>query len=323
LGLAGTGNVARLCRSKSKHRVRNDFVLFAGTASLRLAGSLAQELDTNLGNCALDRFPDGEVEVRLLDPVRRRDVFLVQSTSPPVNDHLMELLAMADACRRAAAARITAVMPYFGYARADKRRGRREPITGRLVADLLETVGVAHVVTLDPHTPQIEGFFHTPVDSLSAVPALCEALHDALPPDAVVVSPDAGRTNLAADYARCLGAAVVMLHKRRSDGDAVEVTHVVGDVSGKTCLIIDDMISTAGTVAQSIRALLEKGARPDITVAATHGLFVDAARERLDSLPVREIVVTDTVEPRESGWEKLRVVSIAPLIAAALKRFVS
>jgi ribose-phosphate pyrophosphokinase len=302
--------------------VRNDFAIFAGSASLKLGASLARELGASSGNCVLGRFPDGEVEVRLLDPVRRKDVFLVQSTSPPVNDHLMELLALADACRRAAAARITAVIPYFGYARADKRRGRREPITARVVADLLEAVGVAHVVTVDVHTPQIEGFFHAPVDSLTAVPALCEALREDLPRDAVVVSPDAGRANLAAHYARCLGTPVVLLHKRRSDGAKVEVTHVVGDVSGKACVIIDDTISTAGTIAQAVGALLERGAR-DIAVAATHGLFVDGARERLDALPIREIVVTDTVEGRESGWKALRVVSSAPLLGAALKRFVS
>jgi ribose-phosphate pyrophosphokinase len=303
--------------------VRIDFAIFAGTASAKLAASVARELGTSLGNCVVGRFPDGEVEVRLLDPVRRRDVFLVQSTSPPVNDHLFELLAMADACRRAAAARITAVIPYFGYARADKRRGRREPITARMVADLLETVGVAHVVTLDVHTPQIEGFFRGPVDSLTAVPALCEALRGGLPGDAVVVSPDAGRANLAADYARCLGAPVALLHKRRNGGNDVEVSCLVGDVSGKACVIIDDMISTAGTLVQGIRALLEKGARSDIAIAATHGLFVDGARGRLDRLPIREIVVTDTVESREPGWDKLRVVSSAPLIGAALRRFVS
>jgi ribose-phosphate pyrophosphokinase len=302
--------------------VRNDFAIFGGSASVELAASIARELGTTLGDCAIDRFPDGEVAVRLLEPVRRKDVFLVQSTSPPVNDHLMELLALADACRRAAAERITAVIPYFAYARADKRHGRREPVTARVVADLLHSVGVAHVVTLDLHTPQIEGFFHTPVDSLTAVPALCDALKPILPKDAVVVSPDGGRVNLATEYARCLGAALVVLHKRRLGGDEVAVTHVVGEVAGKACLLIDDMISTAGTMVQSIKALIDKGARPEIHIAATHGLFVGKARERLDAAPVREIVVTDTCAP-PSGWNKLRVVSSAPLIAAALRRFVS
>jgi ribose-phosphate pyrophosphokinase len=303
--------------------VRNDFAIFAGSASVKLGASLARELGASPGNCVLGRFPDGEVEVRLLDPVRRKDVFLVQSTSPPVNDHLMELLAMADACRRAAAARITAVIPYFGYARADRRRGRREPITARMVADLLQAVGVAHVVTVDVHTPQIEGFFHAPVDSLTAVPALCEALREGLPRNAVVVSPDAGRANLAAQYARCLGVPVVLLHKRRNGGADVEVTHVVGNVSGKACVIIDDVIATAATMGRAIEALLERGARAEFALAATHGLFVGGARERLDALPIREIVVTDTVESRESGWSKLRVVSSAPLVGAALKRFIT
>jgi ribose-phosphate pyrophosphokinase len=303
--------------------VRNDFAIFAGPASVKLAASVAHELGTALGDCNVGRFPDGEVEVRLLDPVRRKDVFLVQSTSPPVNDRLIELLAMADACRRAAAARVTAVIPYFGYARADKRYGRREPITARVVADLLEAVGVAHVVTVDVHTPQIEGFFHAPVDSLTAVPTLCEALKHDLAEDAVVVSPDAGRANLAAQYARCLGAAVVLLHKRRIGGDDVEVTHVVGDVAGKACVIIDDIISTAGTLVESVKALLQKGARPGFSLAATHGLFVDEARARLDALPIRDIVVSDSVEAHAPGWDKLRVVSIAPLLAAALRRFVS
>jgi ribose-phosphate pyrophosphokinase len=171
------------------------------------------------------------------------------------------------------------------------------------------------------HAPQIEGFFHAPVDSLSAVPALCRELREeGLPQDAVVVSPDAGRTDLAAHYARCLGAPVVVLHKRRSGVQDVEVTHVVGEVAGKPCLVIDDIVSTAATLAEAVRALLEKGARPGVTVAATHGLFVDGARERLDALPIREIVVSDTVEQR---WDKVRTVSVAPLLAGAIRRFVS
>src|SRR3979411_2968693 len=181
----------------------------------------------------------------------------MQSTSPPVSDHLVELLALADACRRAGCARVTSVVPYFGHGRADKRNGRREPIMARVVADLMEIVGISHVITVDVHTPQIEGFFHAPVDSLTAVPALCQALREGLPRDAVVVSPDAGRATLAAQYARCLGIPVVLLHKRRNDGADVEVTHVVGDVSGKACVIIDDVIATAGTMGQAIEALLE------------------------------------------------------------------
>ena len=299
------------------------FTIFGGTANPALAAAVARELHVQIGACAIDRFPDGEVAVRLLEPVRRKEVFLVQSTSPPVNDHLVELLAFADACRRAAAARITSIVPYFGYARSDKRHGRREPITGRVVADLLEAVGIAHVVTVDLHTPQIEGFFHAPVDSLTAVPTLCRALRDRLPADFVVVSPDAGRVQLATQYAQCLGAPVIVLHKRRQSGVETEVTHIVGDVSNRACLIVDDMISTGGTMAESITALLTAGARPEIMVAATHGLFVHDARKKLSHPAVREVLVTDTVRVPEMDWPQLRVITIAPLIAGAVERLMA
>jgi ribose-phosphate pyrophosphokinase len=287
-----------------------------------LATSVARQLGVRLGACSIERFPDGEVSVRLLEPVRRKEVFLVQPTSPPVNDHLVELLALADACRRAAAARITAVLPYFGYARADKREGCREPIIGRVIADLLEAVGIDHVVTVDLHTPQIEGFFHLPVDSLTAMPTLCGALGDRLPSDAVVVSPDVGRTRLATQYAQCLGARLVVLQKERMSGTETKVTHVIGDVSDRSCLIVDDIISTGGTLAESVTALLEAGARPEIIICATHGLLLQGARDKLDDPAIREVLVTDTVSVTEQ-WPQLRVVSIAPLIAGALERFLA
>jgi ribose-phosphate pyrophosphokinase len=250
-------------------------------------------------------------------------VFIVQPTAPPVNDHLVELLALADACRRAAAARITAIVPYFAYARADKRHGRREPITGRMVADCLEAVGIAHVVTVDLHTPQMEGFFFVPVDSLTAVPVLCRSLRERLPAGVAVVSPDAGRVALATDYAQRLGAPVVVLHKRRDSGTETHVTHVVGDVAGRACLIVDDIIATAGTLADSVTALLAAGARPEIFIAATPGLFLPGAREKLDQPVVREVHVTDTVPVPPSDWPALRIVSIAPVVAAALERFLA
>jgi ribose-phosphate pyrophosphokinase len=300
-----------------------EFTIFAGTANPSLATTIARELGVEVGACAIDRFPDGEVAVQLLEPVRRKEVFLVQSTSPPVNDHLVELLALADACRRAVAARITAIVPYFGYARADKRHGCREPITGRVVADLLQTVGIAHVVTVDLHTPQIEGFFHVPVDSLTAVPTLCRALRPRLPPEVVIVSPDVGRLRMATHYAQCLGAPVVVLHKRRDSGAKTEVTHVVGEVSNRPCLIVDDMIATGGTVANSITALLRAGARPEIIVAATHGLLLRGACDKLGHPAVRAVFVTDTVSMAERACPHLCVVSIAPLIAGALKRFLA
>jgi ribose-phosphate pyrophosphokinase len=303
--------------------VVNEFTIFAGSANPALADATARELGVKLGLCAVDRFPDGEVSVALLEPVRRKEVFLVQPMSPPVNDRLVELLALADACRRAAAMRITAVIPYFGYGRADKRDGRREPITGRVVADLLQAVGIAHVVTVDLHTPQIEGFFYAPVDCLTAVPTLCRALREALPEDPVVVAPDAGRMRMAARYAQCLTAPVIVLHKRRDSASRTEVTHVVGDVSDRACLIVDDIISTGGTIAESIAALLAAGARPEMIVAATHGLFLLGARDKLDQPCLRDVFVTDTVGVLEGDWPKLHVVSIAPLLAGALRRFLA
>jgi ribose-phosphate pyrophosphokinase len=304
--------------------VNNDFTIFTGTANPALAAAIAGGLGIRVGACVVDRYPDGDVAVQLFDPIRRKEVFLVQPTAPPVNDHLVELLALADACRRAGAGRISAIVPFFGYGRADKRHGRREPIMARVVADLMEVVGISHVITVDLHTPQIEGFFHVPVDSLTAVPTLCRALRDRVPHDLVVVSPDVGRVAMATRYAeQCLGAPVIVLHKERMSGVETKVTRIVGEVLGRACLIVDDMISTGGTVAESIAALLAAGARPEIIVAATHGLFVGDARHKLSHPAVREVLVTDTVRAPEQDWPQLRVISIAPLIAEAVQRFLA
>jgi ribose-phosphate pyrophosphokinase len=300
-----------------------DFIIFAGTANPELAANVARELGVRLGACAVERFPDGETSVRLDEPVRGREVFVVQPTSPPVNEHLFELLAFADACRRASAERVTAVVPYFGYARADKRNGRREAITASMVADLMQAVGIGHVVTVDVHTPQTEGFFRVPVDNLSAVGVLADALRERLPAGAVVVSPDAGRVKMATEFAVRLSTPVVVLHKRRESGTETRVTHVVGDVRDRPCLVVDDMISTGGTIVESVKALLEAGARPEMTVASTHGLLLDGAREKLTRAGVREVFVTDTVPATEKGWPQLRVISVAPLVAAAIRRFLS
>jgi ribose-phosphate pyrophosphokinase len=303
--------------------MNNSFTIFAGRANVALATSVAVEMGARLGACSVERFPDGELSVRLDEPVRGREVLIIQPTSPPVNDHLIELLAFADACRRASAAHITAVMPYFGYARADKRHGRREPITASMVADLMQAVGVNHVVTIDLHAPQIEGFFHIPVDSLTTAPVMVEALRPGLPPDIVVVSPDAGRVRMATEYARLLGAPVAVLHKERASGVETRITRLVGDVRDRPCLIIDDMISTGGTIAESVEALLDASARPEIIVAATHGLLLAGAREKLARAVTREILVTDTVAPPAHDWPQLRIVSVAPLIASALRRYLS
>jgi ribose-phosphate pyrophosphokinase len=303
--------------------MRTAYAILAGTANPTLAGAIAESLGIQLNPCHIERFPDGEVGVQIQAPVRDKVVFLLQPTSPPVNDHLIELLALADACRRAAAAHIKALVPYFGYARADKRRGRREPITARMVADVMESVGIDQVVTLDLHTPQMEGFFHVPVDSLTAVPTLCGTLRNSLPAGLAVVSPDAGRVPMATEYAHRLGAPLIVLHKRRTSGRETAVTHVVGDVRDRPCLIVDDMIATGGTIVESVRVLRKAGAAAEILVASTHGLFIENAREKIAEAGVRKVFITDTVPQADSTKFPLQVVSIASLLAAAIQRLVA
>jgi ribose-phosphate pyrophosphokinase len=295
--------------------------IFAGTANPALAEAIAGELGIRLAQCSIARFPDGELSVELNESVRGQEVIIIQPTCPPVDEHVMELLALADACRRAAARRITTLVPYFGYARSDRRQGHRVPVTASMVASLMQCVGIDQVVTLDMHAPQIEGFFYVPVDSLSAVPVLAAALGDTVPEGAVVVSPDTGRVGMATEYAQRLGTSVVVLHKRRESGTSTAVTHVVGDVRGRPCVIVDDMISTGGTIARSIEALLAAGARPEIIVVATHGLLVDHARALLQHESVRAVFVTDTVPVATSDWPALHVVSVAPLLARVIRQF--
>jgi ribose-phosphate pyrophosphokinase len=295
------------------------FVLFGGTGNATLAAAVARELGTELGTYRLERFPDTEITVRLQEPVRGREVFVIQPTSPAVNEHLMELLIFADACRRASADRVVAIVTYFGYARSDKRSCQREPITARLVADLMQCAGIDHVILVDVHTPQTEGFFRGPVDHLSAVPELSRVLGEMLPPETVVVSPDAGRVRMATEYARRLGLPLIVLHKRRDSGTATRVTHVVGEVRGRPCLIIDDMIATGGTIAESARALVKAGARSELVVAATHGLLLDGACARMAAAGVAQVYVTDSVATPERRCSHARVVTIAPLLAAAIR----
>ena len=302
----------------------HDFVLFCGTANPALGRSVANGLGVRLGRSQVERFPDGEVSVRLEESVRRKEVFILQPTAPPVDQNLIELLCFADAARRAAAERVTAVIPYFGYARADRRNERREPITARMIGDVLQAAGIDHIVTIDLHTPQIEGFFRIPVDSLTAMPVLAEAVRRRLRAHAVVAAPDAGRANLAARYAERLGLPLVVVHKQRETSSHTRVTRIVGDVEGRQCLIIDDMISTGGTLAATIDALLDAGAAPELYIAATHALLLPGARKLLERDTIADFVVTDTVAPRGDtrDWRGLRVVSVAPLIAAALQQFV-
>jgi ribose-phosphate pyrophosphokinase len=296
----------------------SDVVIFSGCANEPLAAAIAGQFGTPLGQRTIRRFADGEVSISIDESVRRREVYIVQPTAPPVDQNLLELLAFADACRRASADRIVAVLPYFGYARSDKRLNRREPIAASMVADLLQAVGITQVITLDIHAPQIEGFFRIPFDNLSAVPLLTEAVRGVLPGPIAVVSPDAGRVRAASEFARRLRAPLVVMHKRRETDVETEVTHIVGEVRGRACLIIDDMISTGGTIAESASALRRAGADREIVVAATHGLFRDGAREKLRDLDL--IVVTDSVAQTGDDWPNRRTISVAPLIANAIQR---
>jgi ribose-phosphate pyrophosphokinase len=300
--------------------LRGNPIIFAGTANPELAAAIAHELGIACGDCEVERFPDGELTVRLLQSVRDRVVYLVQPTSPPVNDHLIELLAFADACRRAAAGRVVAVAPYFGYARADKRVGRREPITAGMVAALFEAAGVDHLLTVDLHTPQIEGFFSIPVDTLSAVPVLCGALAGELPENAAVVSPDAGRVRLATEYAHRLDVPLIVLHKERTGGSSTRVTHVVGDVTDRACIVIDDMISTGGTLVETLSALRDAGAQAEFRAVATHALLLGDATTRLAAAGVRDLYVTDTIQITQRS-PSLHVISTAPLLAGAIRQY--
>lgn len=290
-----------------------------GRANPALAQAIAADLDTSVADITIERFPDGEVAVELHESVRDRIVFIVQPTSPPVNENLLELVAIADATRRAAARRIVAVVPYFGYARADRRKSRRVPVMARAVADLLEASGVQHLVSVDLHSAQVEAFFRIPVENLTALPTLGAALRDSLSRETVIVSPDLGAVERATTFAEMLGCQVAVLAKRRLSGSEVEIRQLIGDVEDRAAFIIDDMISTGATIVKGMEALRAAGAHPTIRVAATHGVFSEGALDALHEAGIEEVVVTDTI-PGEAKQRNVRRISIAPLLAAALKR---
>jgi ribose-phosphate pyrophosphokinase len=297
----------------------SDVAIVPGSAHPALAADVARILDASVVPVELERFPDGELSVRLLEPVRALSAVIVQPTGPPVDANLVELLALADACRRAAAARVIAVVPYVGYARGDRRHGRREPIMASLAAQLLQTAGVTHLLAVDLHAPQIEGFFHIPVDDLSPFPSLLNAVRPDLPPEVVIVSPDLGRLGLATRYADELHTGVAVVHKRRLSGRQTESLQVVGEVRDRPCLIVDDMITTGGTIAGCIEALLRDGARREIRVAATHGLFMPGADERLRQAGVSQMWVTDTLPEPASSGDRV-IVPVAAMIATAIRQ---
>jgi ribose-phosphate pyrophosphokinase len=298
-------------------RTGDDVKLFSGSATPALATAVARHLGLQLTRGTVSQFPDGETRIALEESVRGADCFVIQSTSSPVNHNLMELLVLVDALRRASAWRINAVIPYFGYARQDKKVQAREPITAKLVANLLETAGVDRVITIDLHAGQIQGFFDVPVDHLTALDILGNHLRTTDLEGSVVVSPDVGRATEARRLANFLGLPLAMLYKRRTSPTETEVTHVIGDVTGLRPIMIDDMISTAGTMRRGIDALLRLGAVPDVRVAATHAVFTPPALERLTHEAIRHVYVTDTV-PFAGGHDRVEVLTVAGLLAQAI-----
>lgn len=294
--------------------------LLAGSANPALATKVAARVGQPLGGRDLDVFPDGELHVAVHDSVRGHDVYLLQPTPHPVERHLFELLMLADACRRAGAARVTAVVPYFAYARQDRRASGREAVGARVVTDLFGTGSFTRVVAIDLHTAALEGFFTTPLEHLTALPVLVDAIRGDRPANGVVVAPDAGAGKLAEHYARLLHLPMAVVQKVRRSGAEVEAQGVTGDVRQRVPVIVDDMISTGGTIAAAASALLAAGCEPDMTVVATHGLFVGEAPRRLAALRLRRLIVTDSVAVPELPGLPLRVASVDGLLAEAIVR---
>ncbi len=291
--------------------------IVCGSAHTALGERIASALGVAPCDRSIERFPDGEMRIVLREPVRGRDVYVVQPTSAPVGEHLLELAMLGDAAVRAGATRVIAVVPYFGYARADRRQREGEPLAGRLAADLISAAGFARMIVVDLHAPAIEGFFRMPVEHLEPQPAVIAALRPVLPERAVVVSPDLGGAKRADAFGRKLGVPVAIVHKQRTSGSDVAAIRITGDVDGLAPVIVDDMISTGGTIAAAIGALKEHGARDDVTVVATHGLFAANALDRLGPLVTR-FVVTDSVPPPAS--DRVIVAGLAPLLADAIRR---
>lgn len=294
--------------------------IFCGSASGSLAEAICGHLGVSLGRASVSTFPDGEIAVKVLDDVRGSDVFIVQSTHTPVNDHLMELLILIDCMKRASADRITAVIPYYGYARQDRKDEGRVPITARLVADMITAAGADRVLTIDLHASQIQGFFDIPLDHLYATPVMGTYYRQMKIQDLVVASADVGGVKMANAYARILDGDLAIVEKIRVDGRTTRAGNVIGEVDGKNVLMIDDMISTGGSLAEAARVLKERGAL-DIYVGATHAVFAGGVKDRLGGAPIKEIAVTDTIPlTEEAEGLGVKVLSVAKLLGETMRR---
>jgi ribose-phosphate pyrophosphokinase len=295
--------------------------LFTGNSNKLLAKEIADVLGVPLGDNVVSNFSDGEIMVQINDNVRGYDIFVVQSTCTPVNNNLMELLIMIDALKRASAGRITAVIPYYGYARQDRKVASRVPISARLVADLLTATGVGRVLTIDLHAGQIQGFFDIPVDHLYSSPVLVEYVRKEYLNDLVIVSPDAGGVERARAFAKRLNASLAIIDKRREKANISKVMHVIGEVSGMDAILFDDMIDTAGTITQAAVALKENGAKR-VIAACSHAVLSGPAIQRINDSELEDVIVTNTIpmEEKQKECEKLTVLSVAPLLGEAIKR---
>ena len=293
--------------------------VLSGNSNRPLAEAVAKELNLPLSAAEVGKFSDGEISITLPQTVRGKDVFIIQSTSYPVNDNLMELLIMIDACKRASAGRITAVMPYFGYARQDRKARPRDPITAKLVADILTSAGANRVMTMDLHAAQIQGFFEIPVDHLYGAPLLAKYFKNKMDENWVVVSPDMGSVGRARNFASRVDASIAIVDKRRPKANAVEIMNIIGDVKGKPCLMVDDMIDTAGTICQGAEALMKNGAK-EVYACCTHGVFSGPAMDRITASPIKELLVLDTIDMPDNvkNNSKIKVMSVAKLIARAI-----
>ncbi|MBW2171655.1 MAG: ribose-phosphate pyrophosphokinase [Deltaproteobacteria bacterium] len=299
----------------------HSLVLFAGNSNPELANDVCRHIGIKLGDAEIRRFSDGEIQIEVRENVRGKDVFILQSTCTPVNDHLVELLLMMDAFKRSSAQRITAVIPYYGYARQDKKVAPRVPITAKLVADLIETAGANRVITMDLHAGQIQGFFNVPVDNLFAAPVLLQHIKNNFKNDTVIVSPDAGGAERARAFAKRLNALLAIIDKRRDAPNQAKAMNVVGDVDGKTAVILDDMVDTAGTLTQAALALKERGASK-VHACASHAVLSGPAIERINESEIETLVVTNTIPITEhaKGCDKVRVLSVSKLFGEAIHR---
>ena len=300
---------------------KQKFCVFSGNSNPDLAGKIGEYLDMPLCGAVVKRFSDGEIQIEIDENVRAKDVFVIQSTCDPVNDNLVELLLMIDALKRASARRITAVIPYYGYARQDKKVAPRVPISAKLVADLLTTAGATRVITMDLHAGQIQGFFNIPVDNLFAAPVLLEYIKANFNEGLVIVSPDAGGVERARAFAKRLNAGLAIVDKRRSAPNKAKAMAVIGDVADKTVVIQDDMIDTAGTLTEAVKAIMERGAR-EVHACCAHPVLSGPAVDRINASPITSVVCTDTIPLNEkaAACPKIKVLSISNLVGEAIIR---